>query len=72
MCVQHTERNRRSRRRSAARVRHGRIHACEARVLVGPEFARVAEQLRLHLARLHLRLHLPQLVVGGLLWTKAL
>ena len=49
-CVSNTERNCRSRRRSTARVRHGRNHAHEALVLVGPEFARVAEQLRLHLA----------------------
>ena len=54
-----------------ARVRHGRNDAHEALVPVGPEFARVAEQLRLHLAHLldhvHLRLQLPQVVVGGLL-----
>ena len=64
-------RNCRSRRRSTARVRHGRNHAHEALVFVGPEFARVAHQLRLHLAHfvdhVHLRLHLPQRVVGGLL-----
>ena len=70
-CVQHTERNRRSRRLSTARVRHGRNGAHEALVPVGPEVARVAEQLRLHLAHLldhvHLRLQLPQVVVGGLL-----
>ena len=52
-------------------MRHGRNDAHEALVPVGPEFARVAEQLRLHLAHLldhvHLRLQLPQIVVGGLL-----
>ena len=51
-------------------MRHGRNHAHETLVLVGPEFAWVAEQLRLHLEHLmdhvHLRLHLPQRV-GGLL-----
>ena len=71
MCVQHTERNRRSRRRSTARVRHGLNDAHEALVPVGPEFAWDAEQLRVHLAHLlghvHLRLQLPQIVVGGLL-----
>ena len=70
MCVQHTERKRGSRRRSTARVRHGRIDGPEAFVPVGPEIARVAEQLRLHLAHLlllHLRLQIPHVVVRGLL-----
>ena len=50
MCVQHTERKRGSRRRSTARVRHGRNDAHEAFVPAGPELAWFAEQLRLHLA----------------------
>ena len=52
-------------------MRRGRNDAHEALVLVSPEVARVAEQLRLHLAHIldhvHLRVHLPQVVVGGIL-----
>ena len=47
-CVQHTERNCRSRRRSTARVRHGQNHAHEALVPAGPVFAREATQTAPH------------------------
>ena len=51
MCVQHTERNCRSLRRSTARVRHGQNHAHEALSSLQVQYSR-GKRLRLHLAHL--------------------